>query len=146
MLKSNIWERAKIISFFPKGGIQLRLFFAGHNNKTTGGWGERPLLLGSNDTERIYCYQTVESFFILCCSVVDFQHHRSSWLLSLSFKKLNCDFSGVLQSEAEGNGSCLAPQSGCPDLAFHIKFSLWVNFIFNNSLFACQPKFHTDFC
>lgn len=41
--------------FFAKGGVQLGLFFAGHNNETTGGWGERPHLLGSNDTERIYC-------------------------------------------------------------------------------------------
>lgn len=43
---------------------------------------------------------------------------------SYPFGLRNCDFSGVLQSEAEGNGSCLAPKSGCPDLAFHIKFSL----------------------
>lgn len=47
-----------VFFFFPKGGVQL--FFAGHNNETAGGWGERPHLLGSNDTENIHCYNTVE--------------------------------------------------------------------------------------
>lgn len=53
--KTQYLKKGKnVFVFFPEGRVQLGLFFAGHNNETTGGWGERPHLLGSNDTERIF--------------------------------------------------------------------------------------------